>query len=196
LASSISCAACQPAHVGLVGQEDLEHQAEQAEGHRVDVGRSAHQQAQRLRHGRDVRGQVERVGQQQQADHGQQHPARETRPDVGGQAPPGDVSDARADDLDRDHERQGEDHRPQHGEAELRAGLGVGGDATGIVVGGTGDQAGPELAQTAPKAEWTDRFHGAPGPLGPEAAGARRGSWPGGPPRVNGPGRLPVGTIR
>ena len=34
--------------------------------------------------------------------------------------------------------------RPQHAEAELRAGLRVGGDAARVVVGGAGDQAGPE----------------------------------------------------
>ena len=50
----------------------------------------------------------------------------------------------RADELDRDHQRQRQRHGPQHRVAELRAGLGIGGDAAGIVVRRAGDQAGAQ----------------------------------------------------
>ena len=40
----------------------------------------------RLRHRGDIRGQVERVGRQQQSDHGPQHYWRKIALDVGGQA--------------------------------------------------------------------------------------------------------------
>ena len=54
------------------------------------------------------------------------------------------TADARADELDRDHQRQRQRHGPQHRVAELRAGLGIGGDAAGIVVRRAGDQAGAQ----------------------------------------------------
>ena len=82
--------------------------------------------------------------------------------DVGRQSAAGDVADARADDLDRRHQRQREHDGPQHREAELRAGLRVGGDAARIVVGRAGDQAGSELPQAShaarrePDARFTD----------------------------------------
>jgi len=68
-------------------------------------------------------------------------------PDVGGEAVPGHAADARAHDLDADHERQREQHRPQHAVAELRARLGIGRDAARIVVRGAGDEARPQLLQ-------------------------------------------------
>ena len=55
----------------------------------------------------------------------------------------------RADLLDRRHQRAGEQHDPAHRVAELRAGLRIGGDAAGIVVGGAGDQpAGPSTCSS------------------------------------------------
>jgi hypothetical protein len=62
----------------------------------------------------------------------------------------------RADDLDRDHQRQREHHRPQHRETELGTGLRVGSDTARIVVRSTGDQARAELAQAMMKAEFAD----------------------------------------
>ena len=52
----------------------------------------------------------------------------------------GDPPDARADQLDGRHQRQCEHHGPQQCVTELRAGLGIRGDAAGIVVGSAGDQ--------------------------------------------------------
>ena len=69
---------------------------------------------------------------------------------------PGDPADARAHGLDRGHQRIGQRHRPEHVEAELRARLGIGGDAARVVVGDAGDEARPDprqrmLLQAAPK---------------------------------------------
>ena len=63
---------------------------------------------------------------------------------VAGDAVAGRPADPGADLLDRRHQRIGEQQRPADAEAELRAGLAIGGDAAGIVVGGAGDEAGPQ----------------------------------------------------
>ena len=85
--------------------------------------------------------------------------ARVMRADVAGDALAGDPADARADFLDRRHQREAEQHHPAHRIAELRAGLRVGGDAAGVVVGGAGDQSRAEpceqpLAGRARGARW------------------------------------------
>ena len=51
----------------------------------------------------------------------------------------------RAHQLHRRHQRVGEQHRPQQTVAELRAGLGISGDAARIVVGSAGDDAGTDI---------------------------------------------------
>ena len=49
------------------------------------------------------------------------------------------------------HQRIGEQQRPSQAVAELRAGLGIGRDAAGVVVRGAGDQARPhDIAQLRP----------------------------------------------
>ena len=72
------------------------------------------------------------------------HRARVVAAQVRGQAPAGGAADAGADRLDHDHERKGDEQRPAELEAEACAGLGVGGDAARVVVGGAGDEPGPE----------------------------------------------------
>ena len=61
-------------------------------------------------------------------------------PHVAGEAVTGDPADLCADKLDGAHQRIGQQQRPSHGVAELGAGLGIGGDAAGVVVRGTRDQ--------------------------------------------------------
>ncbi len=87
---------------------------------------------------------------QQQPDDRVQQPGRVMRADVAGDALAGHAADARADLLDRRHQREAEQHHPAHRVAELRAGLRVGGDAARIVVGGAGDQSRAEPARAAP----------------------------------------------
>jgi hypothetical protein len=50
-------------------------------------------------------------------------------------------------DLDADHQRRREQGGPQEAEAVLRTGLGVRGDATGVVVCSAGNQARPQRTQ-------------------------------------------------
>src|SRR6202035_344770 len=52
-----------------------------------------------------------------------------------------------ADLLHGGHEWKGHERDPEHGEAELGACLGVRRDPRRVVVGGTGDEAGPERAK-------------------------------------------------
>ena len=61
------------------------------------------------------------------------------------QAPARDATQARAHHLDADHQRVGENHGPQHAEAELRAGLRIGRDAARIVVRGARDETRAQL---------------------------------------------------
>ena len=92
-------------------------------------------------------------------------------------------ADARAHELHGGHEREGEERRPERGEAEGGAGGGVGGDPRGIVVRRARDQPGPEPVEEA--ARHAHRFgHAAPGerhhppPLARGAADLRRDYLP------------------
>ena len=64
--------------------------------------------------------------------------------DIAGDTVSGDPADTRGNFLDRRHQRKRQQHGPADAVTELRAGLAVGADAGGIVVGGAGDQAGAE----------------------------------------------------
>src|SRR5262249_10454294 len=55
--------------------------------------------------------------------------------------------------LDRRHQRKGQQHGPADAAAKLRAGLTVGADTGGIVIGGAGDQAGAERFDEGAEAE-------------------------------------------
>jgi len=62
---------------------------------------------------------------------------------------PGDTTNPGAYFLNRSHQRPREQHDPSHAVAKLRADLGIGRDPAWIVIGGTGDQAGPEKCKEA-----------------------------------------------
>ena len=98
----------------------------------------------RVGHRGDVGGDVDRVGDDQQADQRHRQPARADPADVRREALPRDPADARRQHLDADHQRQRQEQRPDEREAELRAGLRIGRDAARIVVGRAGDQPRPE----------------------------------------------------
>jgi len=59
------------------------------------------------------------------------------------------AADPGADLLDRCDQRVGEQHDPRDRETELGTGLAVGRDSTGVVVGGTGDEARAQHAREA-----------------------------------------------
>ncbi len=108
---------------------------------------ATYKQLQSFAHGGDVGRDVDGVGYDEQRNDNQQNPARKQTADVRGETFTRDAADARADNLDADHQRKGDQRRPQHVQPELRPGLRVGGDAAWIVVRGAGDQARAEFAQ-------------------------------------------------
>jgi len=108
---------------------------------------TAHHQLQALTHGRHIGSDVDGIGDQQHDHQRVQHRRGEVLSDIVGQAAPGDASQASADDLDRDHQRIGENDGPAQLVSELRACLGIRRDAARVVVRRAGDQARAELAQ-------------------------------------------------
>ncbi len=74
-------------------------------------------------------------------------PFRLPRSDVAGHSAPGRATDPATDLLNGRHQWIAEQHRPGNAEAELRAHLGVSGDAAGIVVRGTRNVSRPKNAK-------------------------------------------------
>ena len=89
----------------------------------------------------------ERVGDQQKGHRESGAADAEALPDQVGQALPGDHPQPGAHLVDDDQAERYDDQQPQHLEPELGAGLGIGGDAAGVVVGVGGDQAGADDGQ-------------------------------------------------
>ena len=80
------------ANVALIRKEYLQQQARHPEHHHIHAGGATDQQAQCFAHRRDVGGDVDRIGADEQGDDRVQHRTREMTPDVGGQAVAGDTS--------------------------------------------------------------------------------------------------------
>lgn len=112
------------------------------------MAEAAQQELQCFRHGAEVGAEVDGVGDRQQSHRGEEQRARVEVAQVRGDALIRSAPDAGTDLLDHGEHRKGEEHGPGKTETELRTGLAVGGNAAGIVVGGSGDQPRPE------KAEW------------------------------------------
>ena len=139
---------CQPlevAHVTLIGQQHLQHQANDADRHGVDLWWTSDQQVHRVAHRRDIGSDVDGVGDYQQCDDAIKHRPRKMAPDIGRETVARDAPDPCAHQLDADHQGIGEDDCPQSVEAELRARLRIRRDARRVVVGRAGDQSGAEL---------------------------------------------------
>jgi hypothetical protein len=112
---------------------------------------AADQQFRRVRHCAEIGPDIDRVGDEQQRHDQSQKPARIVPAQVSSDAVSGRAADARADVLDRDHQRIGEQHGPADAEAELCACLAIGADSGRIVIGSARDQARPEHVEKAPK---------------------------------------------
>jgi len=67
------------------------------------------------------------------------------------------TSNSRADFLDDRHQWIRKNYSPQHSVAELRADLRICADSAGIIVSGSGDQAGAEASENLPE-EISARF--------------------------------------
>jgi hypothetical protein len=112
---------------------------------------TADQEFRRIRHRAEIGSDIDRIRDEQQGyDHSQQ-PSRIMTAQISCDAMARRASDARADLLDRCHQRVGQQHGPADLEAELRPGLAIGADSGGIVVGSARDQARPEHSEKAPK---------------------------------------------
>ena len=140
----------------MIGDEHLQQQRYEHEERRHEVAIETCDELRYFPNRRDVRGDVEGIGDQQQDHDALKHDRRERGLDVGGESLPGDSADARAHRLNRSHQREGQRHRPKHVEAKLRASLGVRGYAAWVVVSHAGDKPRPDprqgvLLQAAPK---------------------------------------------
>jgi len=131
-------------HIAAVVEEDLRRDGGHAEQQHVDDAGTADQELGGVRHGAEIGGDVDGVGDEQQRDDDIQKRCRIVPADIAGDAAPGDAADPRGNLLDRDHQRKCQQHGPADAVTELRAGLAVGADAGGIVVGGAGDQSRAE----------------------------------------------------
>ena len=130
--------------IAAIRHEDLQQGRCRRENQRVFVVEAADHQRERFAHRRDIGGDVEGVRGDQKENQRQHQPARRQLHHIGGEALAGDPADLRAHQLDGDHERRGEKHRPEQAVTELRAGLRIGGDARRVVIGGAGHQARTE----------------------------------------------------
>ena len=105
--------------------------------------RSVNEKSQRRRHGSEIGADIDDVGNEEQPDQRVNQQRRIMAAHIAGEALAGNAANLRADHLNCAHQRIGEQERPGQGVAELRASLRIGGYATGIVVRGAGDEAGP-----------------------------------------------------
>ena len=122
-------------------REHFENDCHDCKRGNIENSRAGEEQAQGGGHRAKVRSDIYRVGDQEEADQRIEHRGRIVTAHVFGEAMPGDPSDLGADHLDRAHQRIGEQERPAERIAKLRPGLRISGDATRIVVRGTGNQA-------------------------------------------------------
>ena len=134
----------QQADIAMIGHEQLQQQRNQRQRAGLRQGGHAGDQLRGGAHGGEIGGDVEDVGGQQQ-----QHQQRRDRPwqhagQIAGEALARHPRDAGADQLETGHEGQGEHHRPQQAKAESGAGLRIGGDAGGIIIGCARHQPRPQ----------------------------------------------------
>ena len=101
-------------------------------------------QSKRRRHRAEIRADIDHIGDDQQAHQRIKKPRSSNGAACWRRGPAGHPADIGADHLDRAHQRIGEKQRPDQAVAELRAGLRIGGDAAGVVVGSAGDEARTE----------------------------------------------------
>jgi hypothetical protein len=107
----------------VVRDEDFRREAADAEQGDIEQRGATDQKAERIAHGRDIGGDIERVRNQQKPDHGIQQDRRHRLADIGCQTLAGHGADTGADHLDGNHERRGQEHGPAERVAELGAAL-------------------------------------------------------------------------
>lgn len=103
--------------------------------------------ARRCAHGCEVGADVDAVGDKKQADKQENQWLRPDRPHIDGKPRARNPSDPCTHELDRGHQRVGQQHGPQHVEAKLGSGLRIGGNAARVIVRCPGNQAGTKFLE-------------------------------------------------
>ncbi len=101
-------------------------------------------QRKRFSHRSDISRDVNCGCNDQKKNKRQYQPTRCQLHDIGGEALAGYSADLGTHQLDCDHERRCEKHRPKQAVTELRPGLRIGSDARWVVIGGAGHQSRTE----------------------------------------------------
>ena len=132
----------------VIARDDLEHEHGGGDPDDEDRRPDRSKQTDGPRHRTDVGPGRDHVHDQQPDDGPIEQRAGVMTPDRARQATTRDQRDPRAEELHGDHEGQREDREPERRKAERGARLGIGPDATRIVVGRAADQSRPEDPQT------------------------------------------------
>lgn len=128
----------------MIGDDHLRDETGDAEQQRIEQCRSADGETQGFAHGREVGRDVDSVGNHQQQDERIEHERRKLALDVAGKPTARLPADAGADDLDRHHEWEREEHGPGERIAELRTRPRVGCNPARVVVRRPRNQPWPE----------------------------------------------------
>jgi hypothetical protein len=114
------------------------------------MGRPTDEQAQRFAHRSEVGPEIDDIGNQKHSDDPPQQPCWIVGADIAGDPLAGYPADARADLLNRGHQRIAEQHDPGHTVAKLGADLRIGRNPARIIVGGASDQTRAEEGEKPP----------------------------------------------
>lgn len=132
--------------VSFVRNQYLKHDRKDAEYHHIELLWSGQEKVDRRPHRRKVRRDIDHVGDRKERDGAIKQPDRVAGSNVRRQPLPGDAPDTCTHQLDRRHERVGQQQGPEQIEAELGARLRIGSDAGWIVISRPGRQPRTEAA--------------------------------------------------
>ncbi len=135
--------------IGLVGDHHLQQHDQDRGPDGIEDEGCGDRQPGGLGHRADIRADVDGVGDDEQEYEPDQHLPGITVLDRAREAGAGHRADPGAGFLDRDQQGDLVERGPELAVSELRARLGIGGDAGRIVVGGAGDQSRAEALQEA-----------------------------------------------
>ena len=125
--------------------DEQSHRQEEPRGRDVAPG----QQRPSGGHSSEVGADIDRVGAEDENDAQAHQDGGKLAAQRGTETDPGLQSDPGTGFLDGNHQREGEDRKPERAEPELAPRLRVGPDSGRVVVGGTGDQTGAEQVDDA-----------------------------------------------
>src|ERR1044071_1345883 len=102
--------------------------------------RSTNEQFKRSGHCPNIRGDIDRVGDQEQGNNASKKPRGVMFSDIGSETMAGYPSNARTNHLDTNHQGERKECGPQHRIAKACSYLRVGGNAAGVIVGSARDE--------------------------------------------------------